>query len=151
LICDQASQSLFRPYSTRSLDTLRLNTINAKNPNKIPAAIDSTGNPGIPPPVTLDVVVVIFVLVVDVTETKVEIKVVDTIVETDPVETTVDVEVVVMSPPKGANLRIVESAFVEIVVKPGLDPTIHPPLCEVIYTELRTGGICPRIAGAVVI
>jgi hypothetical protein len=102
------------------------------------------------------VVVVVCVLVVDVTETIVEINVVATVVETDPVNTTVDVEVVVMSPPKGANSRMVESAFVEIVagssfVKPGLDPTIHPPLGEVMYTEVRTGGICPRIAGEVVI
>jgi hypothetical protein len=97
------------------------------------------------------VVVVVFVLVVDVTETTVEIKVVAIVVETDPVNTTVDVEVVVTSPPNAANSRIVESAFVEIVVKPGLAPTIHPVLGEVMYTELRTGGICPRIAGEVVI
>jgi predicted RNA methylase len=102
------------------------------------------------------VVVVVFVLVVDVTETRVEIKVVAIVVEIDPVDTTVDVEVVVMSPPNGANCRIVDSAFVEIVdgssfVKPGLEPTIHPPLGEVMYTELKTGGICPRIAGEVVI
>ena len=96
-------------------------------------------------------VVVIFVLVVDVTEETVEIKVVTIVVESEPVKTTVDVEVVVTSPPNAANSRIVESAFVEIVVKPGLDPTIHPVLGEVMYTELRIGGICPRIAGDVVI
>lgn len=96
-------------------------------------------------------------LVVDVTETNVEIKVVAIVVEIDPVDTTVDIAVVVMSPPNGANLRIVDSAFVGGVVdgssfvKPGLEPTIHPPLGEVMYTELRTGGICPRSAGEVVI
>ena len=109
------------------------------------------GKPGIPPPVTLDVVVVVFVLVVDVSEKTVEIKVVAIVVETEPVNTTVDVEVVVTSPPNAANSRIVESAFVVIDVKPGLEPTIQPVLGEVMYTELRTGGTCPRIAGEVVI
>jgi len=115
--------------------------------------IDSTGNPGIPPPVTLDVVVVIAVLVVDVTETKVEIEVEIAVVAADTVDITVDVEVmmVVTRPPNGANLSIVDSAFVEIDVKPGLDPTIHPLLGAVMYTELSTGGTCPRSAGDVVI
>jgi predicted RNA methylase len=97
------------------------------------------------------VVVFVAVVVVDVTETNVEIEVVTAVVDVNMVETTVEVAVVVTSPPKGANLSIVDSAFVEIVVKPGLDPTTHPLLGDVIYTALRTGGISPKIAGEVVI
>jgi hypothetical protein len=72
------------------------------------------------------------------------------VVDVDTVETTVTVEVE-HTPPKGANLSIVESAFVEIDVNPGLDPTTQPLLGDVMYTELRTGGTSPRIAGEVVI
>jgi hypothetical protein len=110
---------------------LRLRTIRVRSPIAIPAIIDSTGNPGIPPPVTLEVLVVMAVVVLDTAETKVEIDVVVAVVDVNMVETTVEVEVVVTSPPKGANLRIVDSAFVEIDVKPGLDPTIHPLLGDV--------------------
>jgi hypothetical protein len=117
----------------------------------MPAIIDSTGNPGIPPPLTLVVVVFVAVVVVDVTETKVESEVVTAVVDVNMVDTTVEVAVVVTSPPKGANLSIVESAFVEMDVKPGLDPTIQPLLGDVMYTELRIGGTSPRIAGEVVI
>lgn len=71
------------------------------------------------------------VVVLDTAETKVENDVVVAVVDVNIVETTVEVEVVVTSPPKGANLRIVDSAFVEIDVKPGLDPTIQPLLGDV--------------------
>jgi predicted RNA methylase len=75
--------------------------------------------------------VFVAVVVVDVTETKVENDVVAVVVDVNMVETTVEVAVVVTSPPKGANLRIVDSAFVEIDVKPGLDPTTQPLLGDV--------------------
>jgi len=75
------------------------------------------------------------------------------VVDVDTVETavTVEVEVAPHTPPKDANLSIVESAFVEIDVKPGLDPTTQPLLGDVMYTALRTGGTSPRTAGEVVI
>jgi hypothetical protein len=111
------------------LARLRRRTIRVRSPITIPAIIDSTGNPGIPPPLTLDVVVLVDVVVVDVSETKVENKVVVAEVDVNMVETAV--AVVVTRPPKGANLRIVDSAFVEIDVKPGLDPTTQPLLGDV--------------------
>jgi hypothetical protein len=124
-------------------------------PRTIPAITDSTGNPGIPPPTTLDVTVIVEIFVVEVTETKVETDVAISVVDVEIVDATRDVEVevttVAADPPNGENLSIVESAFVEIVVKPGSDPTTQPLLDEVMYTELRTGGICPRSAGDVVI
>jgi hypothetical protein len=45
------------------------------------------------------------------------------------VETTVDVAVMVARPPNDANLRIVDNAPPEVIVrKRGLDPTTHPLL-----------------------
>jgi len=101
----------------------------------IPAIIDSTGNPGIPPPLTLDVVVVVVVLVVEVSESKVEAtELVIRLVDVVTVDTIVDVEVAVNKPPKGANLSIVASGIVSgisVLLKSGGDPTIHPMLGEI--------------------
>jgi len=108
-------------------ERLRLRIIRVKIPSATPAIIDSTGNPGIPPPTTLDVTV--DVIVDEVTERKVEVtarkveievEVVIAVVDVDTVDAIIDVEVetkvVVTDPPKDANLSIVDSAFVEIVV-----------------------------------
>lgn len=78
-------------------------------------------------------------LVID--EVKVETtELVRRLVEVVTVETIVEVEVVENSPPKGPKRKIVESALVEIVVKPGFDPTIHPLSGEIMYTEVKIGG-----------
>jgi hypothetical protein len=68
----------------------------------------------------IDVVVVIEVAV----ET---VDAVSRFVDEVRVETTVDVEVIVATPPNGANLRIVDNAPPdEIVRNRGLDPTTQP-------------------------
>jgi hypothetical protein len=78
--------------------------------------------------VTLDVTVVINVVVA--IEVAVEtVEAVTKLVDVVKVETTVDVEVIVATPPNGANLRIVDNAPPdEIVRNRGLDPTTQPLL-----------------------
>lgn len=53
------------------------------------------------------------------------------LVDVVTVETTVDVEVVVKRPPKGANRRIVDKGFVTRPLNPTLEPTMKPLLGEV--------------------
>jgi len=90
--------------------------------------IDSTGNPGIPPPVMVDVAVVISVVVVIAVLT---VEAVSRLVDVVRVETTLDVAVTVAIPPKGANRRMVDSAPPEVIVRNrGLDPTTHPLVGE---------------------
>lgn len=109
------------------------------SPMMIPAITDSTGNPGIPPPVTLEVVVVSKVPVVEVRETKVDtVETVTRLVDVVTVETTVDVTVVIGTAPKPPKRSIVESGLPIVV---GGEPTIQPLLGEIIYTEFKDGGI----------
>lgn len=107
----------------------------------IPAITDSTGNPGIPPPVTLEVVVVSKVLVVEVREAKVDtVETVTRLVDVVTVETTVDVTVVIGTAPKPPKRSIVESG-IPILASVGGEPTIQPLLGDIIYTEFKDGGI----------
>ena len=92
--------------------------------------IDSTGNPGIPPPVMVDVAVVISVVVV-IEVAVLTVEAVSRLVDVVRVETTLDVAVTVAIPPKGANRRMVDSAPPEVIVRNrGLDPTTHPLVGE---------------------
>lgn len=75
-----------------------------------------------------ETVVVVFVEMIEV-----EVETVDPVmrvVEVDTVETCVRVNVVENTPPKGANLRIVDNAR-GIAVPPKLDPTIQPLVGDV--------------------
>jgi hypothetical protein len=72
----------------------------------------------------------LIVRLVGVNTLDVDTVVVTAVVEVDTVESTVEVEVTVATPPNGANLRIVDSAPV-IVRNPGLDPTTQPLLGEI--------------------
>ena len=99
-----------------------------------PAKIDSTGNPGIPPPATLEAVVVVEVAVVrdvDVDAVMVVIRLVDVVT----VETIVVVAVPVRSPPNGENRRIADSSPPGIpdgIVSNVLaEPTVHPLLGDI--------------------
>jgi hypothetical protein len=92
------------------LARLRLRTIRVRSPTAIPAIIDSIGNPGIPPPVTLDVLV--DVVVTDVPEINVENDVIIAVVVVDMVETTIEVEVAPTTPPYDANRNIEASGLV---------------------------------------
>src|SRR3972149_4227233 len=95
--CDGAYPSGPRPRR-------RLKIVNVASPKTIPARIDSTGKPGIPPPLTLEVVVVVAVSVVrdvNVDAIMVVIRVVDVVT----VETPVVVAVPVRSPQNGGQAR----------------------------------------------
>ena len=86
--------------------------------------------------------------------------VVRAVVEVDTVDTSVFVEVVEKIPPNGANLRIVESGFMNScrgivgsvknvgseVEEPnsGSAPTIQPLVSVVMYMDVRIGGAPPR-------
>src|SRR3972149_7572743 len=108
--------------------------VKVTNPIAIPAIIDSIGNPGIPPPVTVAVLVVELVLVIEVTVRNVDTAdVVIRLVDVVTVQTSVDVEVVVKRPPKGAKRSIVANGFVATPPpeRSGLEPTIQPLLGEV--------------------
>jgi hypothetical protein len=156
--CDGAYPSWF-------LARRRLKIVNVASPKTIPASIDSNGNPGIPPPLTLDVVVEITVLVVEVNELMVDAtEVVIRLVDVVTVETTVVVAVPVRSPPNGEKCRIADSSppgMPDGIVSNVLaEPTAQPLLGEVMYIELRIGGVtippeavgrfCPSNAGEVV-
>lgn len=109
---------------------LRLSTDKVTRPKTSPTRIDSTGNPGIPPPVIVDVAVVISV-VVAMEVAVLTVEAVSRLVDVVTVETTLDVAVTVAIPPNGANRRIVDSAPPdEIVRNLGLDPTTQPLLGE---------------------
>ena len=117
---------------------LRLKIPKVTRPMTIPASIDSSGNPGIPPPLTLEIVVVVAVFVVS--DVNVEAtNVVNRLVDVVTVETNVVVAVPVNSPPKGENRSIVARGGVgrglilaiTVLLKSGGDPTIHPMLGEI--------------------
>ena len=152
-------------YPSWLLARRRLKIVNVASPKTIPASTDSNGNPGIPPPLTLDVVVEITVLVVEVNELIVEAtEVVIRLVDVVTVETTVVVAVPVNRPPKGEKRSIADSSPpgipVGIVWNILAEPTAQPLLGEVMYIELRMGGVtmppeavgrfCPSRAGEVV-
>lgn len=92
--------NVIAPYPSWPRARRRLKMVNVTSPKTIPAKIDSTGKPGIPPPLTLEVVVVVAVSVVrdvDVDAVMVVMRLVDVVT----VETTVVVAVPVRSPPNG--------------------------------------------------
>jgi len=80
-------------------------------PTAKPASIDSIGKPGIPPPVTVEVLVKTLVTVVEYTEVYVE-PVVTAVVDVATVTTEVWVSVVEKTPPKGPNRSIVDNGCV---------------------------------------
>jgi hypothetical protein len=105
-------------------------------PTIIPARIDSTGKPGIPPAPAVAVDVIVVVLFVEIIDVEVDtVDAVTKIVDVDTVETCVAVEVAENMPPKGANLRIVDKGLVgmptPVKFPPKLDPTIHPFVGEI--------------------
>lgn len=72
------------------------------------------------------------------------------LVEVETVVRSVEVEVTVATPPKGANCRIVDSAPPDVIVRNlGLEPTIQPLVSEIMYTDVRIGSSSPMIAGEV--
>src|SRR3990170_4874093 len=122
------------PYPSCPRARRRLKMVNVTSPKTIPASIDSTGKPGIPPPLTLEVVVVVAVSVVrdvDVDAIMVVIRLVDVVT----VETTVVVAVPVRSPPNGEKRRIADSSPPGmpdgIVANVLAEPTVQPLLGEV--------------------
>ena len=70
--------------------------------------MDSTGKPGIPGP-GIGVGVVMELIMLEVVEEEDKVDGVTNVVAVDTVETTIDVEVAVNTPPKAENRRIVES------------------------------------------
>jgi hypothetical protein len=96
-----------------------------------------------------------------------EVVTVVAVVDVETVDTKVLVEVVEKIPPNGANLRIVESGFLNSCGDPtkfegslknvgsdtpepnsGSAPTIQPLVSEVMYMDVRIGGAPPKVEAA---